>query len=184
MATTDTPHRPVAPSAAGTDAHEDRAWTEIASPIGALTITRAGNALTGLYMQGHRPAPDRETFGYSTTDGFATIIEQLHEYFAGTRTLFDLPVAATGTPFQQRVWTALTEIPYGETRSYAWLAERIGQPTAFRAVGLANGRNPVSIIVPCHRVVGANGALTGYGGGVERKAALLAHEQGLGLGAL
>jgi methylated-DNA-[protein]-cysteine S-methyltransferase len=104
-------------------------------------------------------------------------VEQLREYFAGERTGFDLGLAATGTPFQQRVWAALREIPYGLTWSYGELALRIGQPTASRAVGLANGRNPIAIVVPCHRVIGASGMLTGYAGGVERKRWLLDHER-------
>jgi O-6-methylguanine DNA methyltransferase len=102
---------------------------------------------------------------------------QLQEYFDGTRTTFDVPLAAQGTEFQQRVWKALCDIPWGETISYGELARRIGDPGASRAVGMANGRNPVSIIVPCHRVIGANGKLTGYGGGMERKAFLIQHEK-------
>ena len=101
---------------------------------------------------------------------------QLQAYFAGELRDFELPLAAEGTPFQQRVWRALCDIPYGETISYGELARRIGQPTASRAVGLANGQNPISIVVPCHRVIGANGSLTGYGGGLARKRWLLAHE--------
>lgn len=101
---------------------------------------------------------------------------QLAEYFAGSRTVFDLPLAPVGTPFQQTVWGALGDVPYGETRSYGELAETLGKPTASRAVGMANGKNPLPIIVPCHRVVGANGRLTGYSGGLSRKEWLLAHE--------
>jgi len=101
---------------------------------------------------------------------------QLAEYFAGTRTTFDVPLAPDGTPFQQTVWKALSDIPYGETRSYGNIAEALGKPTASRAVGMANGKNPLAIIVPCHRVVGANGRLTGYSGGLARKEWLLAHE--------
>jgi methylated-DNA-[protein]-cysteine S-methyltransferase len=103
-------------------------------------------------------------------------VRQLSEYFAGTRRTFHLPLRLQGTEFQQRVWRELTEIPYGETWSYGQLARRIGNPNASRAVGLANGRNPISILVPCHRVIGADGSLTGYGGGLERKQWLLAHE--------
>lgn len=102
---------------------------------------------------------------------------QLKDYFAGERTTFDLPLGAVGTEFQHRVWRALAEIPYARTWSYADLAARVGSPGASRAVGLANGRNPISIVVPCHRVVGSDGSLTGYGGGVERKQALLQLEQ-------
>jgi methylated-DNA-[protein]-cysteine S-methyltransferase len=111
-------------------------------------------------------------------EAFAAAREQLAAYFAGERTDFDLPVTATGTPFQHEVWQALTEIPYGTTWSYGELARHIGKPAAVRAVGLANGRNHVSIVVPCHRVVGANGSLTGYGGGIERKRFLLDLERG------
>jgi methylated-DNA-[protein]-cysteine S-methyltransferase len=103
-------------------------------------------------------------------------VRQLAEYFAGDRRKFDLPLRLEGTDFQRRVWQVLTEIPYGETWSYGQLAQRIGNPKGCRAVGLANGRNPISILVPCHRVIGADGSLTGYGGGVERKRWLLAHE--------
>lgn len=169
-------------TAAAIDPRE-RAWTTIDSPIGTLTVTRRGNAVTGIFMDGHSPAPDPALFGSRSDDGFAPLTTQLAEYFAGERAEFDLELDPDGTPFQQQVWAALREIPFGETRTYGWLAERIGKPTAFRAVGLANGRNPISIVVPCHRVVGSSGALTGYGGGVERKAALLAHETGLGIDA-
>ncbi len=103
-------------------------------------------------------------------------VRQLEEYFAGSRTEFDLPLAPRGTPFQLKVWMALRSIPPGETTSYGAIAEEIGKPSASRAVGAANGKNPISIVVPCHRVIGANGTLTGYGGGLERKAWLLDHE--------
>jgi methylated-DNA-[protein]-cysteine S-methyltransferase len=114
-------------------------------------------------------------------DGTARVLdqaaEQLAEYFAGERTEFDVPLAAVGTPFQQRVWRMLEKIPFGETWSYGQLAARIGRPSASRAVGAANGKNPIGIIVPCHRVIGANGSLTGYAGGMPMKKWLLAHEQ-------
>jgi methylated-DNA-[protein]-cysteine S-methyltransferase len=106
----------------------------------------------------------------------AEATRQLREYFAGERTVFDLPLAPRGTEFQRRVWMALREIPAGETRSYGQIAARLGQPTASRAVGAANGQNPLAVVVPCHRVVGANGTLTGYAGGLDRKAWLLDHE--------
>jgi methylated-DNA-[protein]-cysteine S-methyltransferase len=125
--------------------------------------------------QRHRP-PD-SIFGTPDPDAFSEVENQLTEYFDGTRTTFELPLTMLGTPFQQRVWTALQEIPYGETISYGELAEQLGNPKASRAVGLANGKNPVSIIVPCHRVVGSNGDLTGYGGGIERKRHLLDFER-------
>jgi len=151
------------------------------SPVGPLTLVAAGGALAGLYMdeQRHRPAP--ETFGEPDTgqDGelFAEASSQLEQYFDGERTKFDLRLILGGTAFQRRVWAALRAIPYGQTISYGQLADRIGQPSASRAVGLANGKNPVGIIVPCHRVVAAGGGLTGYGGGIERKHYLLAHER-------
>ncbi|GAA5194160.1 methylated-DNA--[protein]-cysteine S-methyltransferase [Rugosimonospora acidiphila] len=155
-----------------------RVHTAIDSPLGTLTMVAADGALAGLYMQRHRHQPPPETFGERDPAPFARVIEQLTEYFDGARTTFDLPLAEQGTPFQRVVWAALGDIPYGETVSYGQLAERIGRPTASRAVGLANGKNPVSIIVPCHRVVGAGGDLTGYGGGIERKRYLLDFERG------
>jgi methylated-DNA-[protein]-cysteine S-methyltransferase len=105
--------------------------------------------------------------------GFEDISEQLSEYFARSRRTFTIPIALAGTPFQKRVWSELMTIPYGETRSYRQLAEAIGNPSSMRAVGAANGQNPISIIVPCHRVIGSDGALVGYGGGLERKRFLL-----------
>jgi len=158
-------------------------YTTIDSPIGRLLLTSNGEALTGLYMD--VPARDAERHVERAVAGgredpsaepLASAVRQLAEYFAGSRRAFDLPLALQGTPFQQRVWQALTEIPYGETWSYGQLAKRIGNPKASRAVGLANGSNPISILVPCHRVIGADGSLTGYGGGMERKQWLLEHE--------
>lgn len=156
-------------------------YTTIDSPIGPLTLVRDDAGLTGVYMPGHRPAPDEATFGERDDTAFADAVEQFGEYWSGERTRFTLPLSPAGTEFQQRVWQALREVPYGETRTYRWIAETIGQPTAVRAVGLANSRNPLSIVVPCHRVVGASGALTGYAGGVERKRFLLDHESGAAL---
>jgi methylated-DNA-[protein]-cysteine S-methyltransferase len=154
--------------------------TEIDSPLGPLTLVATGGALAGLYMVRHRHMPGLETFGDREPDAepFREAEKQLKEYFAGQRREFDLPLAFAGTPFQHRVWTALHDIPYGETVSYGRLADALGQPTASRAVGLANGKNPISIIVPCHRVVGSTGNLTGYGGGLERKQYLLDFERG------
>jgi methylated-DNA-[protein]-cysteine S-methyltransferase len=126
-------------------------------------------------LQRHRPL--EETFGAPDPTPFTEVIRQLKEYFAAQRTDFDLPLRLAGTPFQRSVWAALREIPFGQTMSYGQLAQRIGRPAAVRAVGLANGRNPIGIIVPCHRVVGATGALTGYGGGLERKQYLLELER-------
>lgn len=150
------------------------------SPIGKLTAVAQDGALAGLYMEQQRHLPAFETFGPEDAGGelFACVEVQLKEYFAGQRREFDVPITFAGTEFQRRVWTELSEIPYGETISYGELAQRLGNPTASRAVGLANGKNPISVIVPCHRVVGAAGDLTGYGGGLERKRFLLDFERG------
>ena len=147
------------------------------SPVGPLTLVALDGKLSGLYMNLQRHRPPDATFGEPDPTPFTEVIRQLDEYFGGQRTEFDLPMALVGTPFQRTVWAALQEIPYGETRSYGQLAERIGRPGGARAVGLANGRNPIGIIVPCHRVVGASGDLTGYGGGLERKQHLLDFER-------
>jgi methylated-DNA-[protein]-cysteine S-methyltransferase len=152
---------------------DHRVHTVVDSPVGPLTLVSAGGALIGLYMDQQRHRPPAEAFGEPHRTPFTEVIRQLEEYFAGHRTEFDLPITLGGTPFQCTVWAALREIPYGETVTYGQLAERIGRPRAVRAVGLANGRNPIGIIVPCHRVVGATGDLTGYGGGLERKLQLL-----------
>ncbi|HEX4360218.1 MAG TPA: methylated-DNA--[protein]-cysteine S-methyltransferase [Pseudonocardia sp.] len=157
---------------------QHRAHTVVDSPVGPLTLVATDGALAGLYMVEHRHRPPIETFGELDAEPFAAVADQLAEYFAGRRTEFDLPLAHGGTPFQRTVWAALREIPYGETITYAELAERIGRPTASRAVGLANGKNPISIIVPCHRVIGSSGDLTGYGGGLARKRHLLDFERG------
>lgn len=151
--------------------------TVIDSPVGRLTLASVDGFLTGLYMDRQRHRPSQEWFGVPDNAPFAEVIVQLEEYFAGKRTEFELPVKPVGTPFQRTVWAALCEIPYGETITYGQLADRIGKPTASRAVGLANGKNPIGIIVPCHRVVGADGSLTGYGGGLARKQHLLDFEQ-------
>ncbi|WP_289849695.1 methylated-DNA--[protein]-cysteine S-methyltransferase [Actinoallomurus purpureus] len=157
-----------------------RTHTVMDSPVGPLTLVAADGVLTGLYMDRQRHRPEEHTFGERDHAPFGAAIRQLEEYFAGRRTVFDLPLALTGTAFQERVWAALREIPFGETVSYGELAERIGRPTAARAVGLANGKNPVGIIVPCHRVVGSTGDLTGYGGGLSCKRHLLAFERRTG----
>ncbi|MBO2453600.1 methylated-DNA--[protein]-cysteine S-methyltransferase [Actinomadura barringtoniae] len=156
-----------------------RTHTVVDSPYGPLTLVATDGALSGLYMDLQRHRPDQETFGDREdpeADPFAAVAEQLTAYFAGELTDFDLPLNLHGTPFQRRVWEALQEIPYGETVSYGRLAVEIGNPSASRAVGLANGKNPVGIIVPCHRVVGSTGNLTGYGGGIDRKRRLLDFE--------
>ncbi|WP_329041738.1 methylated-DNA--[protein]-cysteine S-methyltransferase [Streptomyces sp. NBC_00178] len=155
-----------------------RAHTVVDSPYGALTLVATDGTLCGLYMTGQRHRPSEETFGLPDPRSFGEAIAQLEAYFAGELTEFDLPLRLEGTPFQRSVWAELARIPYGETRSYGELADILGKPGASRAVGLANGKNPVGIIVPCHRVIGASGSLTGYGGGLERKQRLLAFERG------
>jgi methylated-DNA-[protein]-cysteine S-methyltransferase len=146
--------------------------TLIESPIGVLTLVKTDGVLSGLYM-GTSSDAQLSAFGSRVKSGFDDISEQLSEYFARSRRTFTIPIALAGTPFQKRVWSELMTIPYGETRSYRQLAEAIGNPSSMRAVGAANGQNPISIIVPCHRVIGSDGALVGYGGGLERKRFLL-----------
>ena len=148
----------------------------IESPIGTLTLVKSNGILSGLYM-GESVDARPDVVGPRVTSGFDDVVEQLREYFVRVRTMFTVPIAPSGTVFQQRVWTELQQIPYGETRSYKQLAEAIGNRSAMRAVGAANGRNPISIVVPCHRVIGNNGTLVGYGGGLERKRFLLNLEQ-------
>lgn len=155
-----------------------KTYTVIESPLGPLTAVATADGLCGLYMSdaAHLPV----TFGAPATGAaggaFDQLREELGEYFARDRTQFSVATAASGTPFQHRVWAALVEIPYGQTRTYGQLALALGDVRVVRAVGAANGRNPLSIIVPCHRVVGADGTLTGYAGGLERKELLLALE--------
>ena len=159
-------------------------YTTIETPIDRLVLTSDGTALTGVYMNEHRHGPPIGSDWVEKADAapFATARAQFAEYFAGTRTVFDLPLAPRGTEFQKRVWDQLRRIPHGTTVTYGELARRIGDPKASRAVGLANGKNPISIIVPCHRVVGANGKLTGYAGGLPRKEKLLSLEKIPGVG--
>jgi methylated-DNA-[protein]-cysteine S-methyltransferase len=151
--------------------------TVVESPLGPLTLVAAGDTLAGLYMveQRHRP----EITSPRDDSILSALREQLEAYFRRELKDFDVPLSLAGTPFQQAVWAGLRTIPYGETWSYGQLAEAIGCPGASRAVGLANGRNPVGVVVPCHRVVGSNGNLTGYGGGLERKQWLLDLERGV-----
>ena len=151
--------------------------TTMDSPVGTLTLTAVDGRLTGLHMDGQRHAPTTSADWERDDSGLAAIVEQLEAYFAGSREAFEVDLDLAGTEFQRAVWAGLLEIPYGETMSYGELARRVGRPGASRAVGLANGRNPVAIIVPCHRVIGANGTLTGYGGGLDRKVWLLEHER-------
>jgi methylated-DNA-[protein]-cysteine S-methyltransferase len=154
-------------------------YTTFDSPIGELLLVGDGEALARLHMMGSRhpvavnPAWERDD------RAFVEVQSQLEEYFAGERQSFDVPLQMAGGEFELRVWEALRAIPYGETASYGEIAAEIGSPGAARAVGLANGRNPIAVIVPCHRVIGADGSLTGYGGGLERKRLLLDLEAGV-----
>lgn len=150
------------------------------SPVGTLTLVADDTGLVAILWEDDDPA--RVPLGATReAHDHPVLVEtrrQLGEYFAGTRTVFALPLAPRGTDFQRQVWAALCRIPHGETRSYAEIAREIGRPTATRAVGAANGRNPISIVAPCHRVIGSNGALTGFAGGLEGKRWLLDHERG------
>ncbi|MFA5683127.1 MAG: methylated-DNA--[protein]-cysteine S-methyltransferase [Lysobacteraceae bacterium] len=148
----------------------------LASPIGPLTLIGDGSALNAILFAVEAQAAPLPVDAIEDAAPFAAAIAQLDAYFAGQRQRFDLPLAPTGTPFQLAVWQALREIPFGATESYAGLARRIGRPGAARAVGAANGRNPLGIVTPCHRVIGADGSLTGFGGGLPAKAWLLRHE--------
>lgn len=147
-------------------------YRTIDSPIGLLTLAGHGDVLTNLRMVDQTYEPSRADW-LLDDNAFGEVVDQLGSYFAGHLTDFDLTLDLQGTPFQRRVWQALLTIPYGETRSYGEIADQIGAPGAARAVGLANGHNPIAVIVPCHRVIGASGKLTGYGGGLERKQTLL-----------
>ena len=145
---------------------------QISTPVGPMTLTKEGDALTGAYLENLVPALD----GKRDTHAFDDERAQLEEYFAGERTRFDLRLDPHGTPFQKRVWKALLGVGFGRTASYGEIAREIGRPEASRAVGAANGKNPIAIIVPCHRIIGSSGALVGYAGGLPRKKWLLAHE--------
>ena len=159
-------------------AHRNVHYRTVPSPIGELTLAGIGSTLTHLLMSEQAHSPDRGGWGPADADAFADVATQLEAYFAGALTEFDVDMRLDGSGFQRRVWAALTTIPYGQTRSYGEIADQIGAPTAARAVGAANGRNPISIIVPCHRVIGSAGRLTGYGGGIDRKRILLELEMG------
>lgn len=151
-------------------------FTYYDSPLGTVTLQANEQGLLGVWFETHTTKPEDLGIQEDSFPIFQSVKEQLERYFAGDAVQFDVPIAAKGTPFQQSVWHVLTTIPYGETWSYAQLADAIGNPKAVRAVGLANGKNPVSVIVPCHRVIGKNGKLTGYAGGIERKQRLLTIE--------
>ena len=169
-------------------------YTYYKSPLGDIALTANDHGLTALTFMTGKDVTNKEigstkikgisplliTEGYQKNpEKFAQVSQQLTEYFTGERIRFDLPLAATGTPFQQKVWHALCSIKQGETKTYAWLAKKINNEKAVRAVGSANGANPIALIVPCHRVIGSNGKLTGYAGGLALKAKLLMHEGAL-----
>jgi methylated-DNA-[protein]-cysteine S-methyltransferase len=151
-------------------------FSTMESPIGEITVTSLDGVLTGVHMHEQRHRPSLPPGCIRDDAALAPVVAQLQAYFAGQLTDFDLPMEMQGTDFQRRVWSGLCEIPYGHTISYGELARWVGSPKASRAVGLANGRNPIAIVVPCHRVIGADGSLTGYGGGLDRKVWLLEHE--------
>jgi methylated-DNA-[protein]-cysteine S-methyltransferase len=150
--------------------------TVVSSPIGPLTLVRKDGALVRLAMS-PPTAFEPDVLGARSDEGFDDAVRQLGEYFAGDRTAFDLPLRPIGSDFELAVWARLTAIPYGETRSYGYVAKAVGEPGGAQAVGAANGRNPLAIVVPCHRVIGADGSLVGFGGGLPRKRFLLDLEQ-------
>lgn len=161
--------------------------TRFDSPLGRMLATAEDNALTGLYFIGQQyyPAATDDWRENGEARPFATLRQQLEEYFAGTRLIFDLPLnpgGKRGTPFQRAIWNAIAAVPFGSTATYSSLAARCGRPSAARACGAATGRNPLSLLIPCHRIVGSSGALTGYAGGLDRKRTLLAFERAVALG--
>jgi methylated-DNA-[protein]-cysteine S-methyltransferase len=164
--------------------------TNFDSPLGRMLATAEDNALTGLYFIGQQYYPDAAGAWHEDGEArpFDALRQQLDEYFAGKRQLFDLPLnpgskrGKGGTAFQRAVWDAIAAVPFGDTTTYSSLAARCGRPSAARATGAATGRNPLSLIIPCHRIVGSSGALTGYAGGLERKRTLLAFEHAVALG--
>jgi len=151
-------------------------WTIVATPVGDMTVVGDDDTLHFLHLPGSVPTAALDPDRCGRPAAVAAAIGQIDAYFAGTLTRFDLPLDPAGTDFQRRVWLALAAIPYGRTESYGSLAARVGNPKASRAVGLANGRNPLPLVLPCHRVIGSDGRLTGYGGGLPLKKRLLDHE--------
>jgi len=149
----------------------------LATRLGELTVVHEGGVLTGLYFPRHWPRPDRASFGVRADRGSEKVARQLHEYLAGDRSVFDLPIEARGAEFDRRVWDLIMQVPYGQTTTYGDLARRLGAGTDPQDVGAAVGRNPLCILIPCHRVVGSTGSLTGYAGGLHRKRELLRIEQ-------
>jgi len=159
--------------------HRTLVYDVVAAPIGRLIVATDGDAIAGVWMANASPRDDNWSAQRGSDPILAEARGQLAAYFEGALRRFTLPLAPNGTDFQRRVWRALEAIPYGATISYAELARRVGNTTAVRAVGAANGRNPIPIIVPCHRVIGSDGSLTGFGGGLDRKRWLLQHEGAL-----
>ena len=149
------------------------AHTVLATRLGKVTVVQEDGALTGLYFPRHWPRPDRSAFGPRAESGFADVARQLGEYLDGDRSAFELPVKVKGTEFDRRVWELIAGVPYGETTTYGDLARELGAGTDPRDVGAAVGRNPLCIVIPCHRVIGSTGRLTGYAGGLDRKRTLL-----------
>ena len=149
------------------------AHTVLATRLGELTVVREGGALTGLYFPRHWPRPDRTAFGPRVDGGFEEAARQLDEYLDGDRRAFELPLKVSGTDFDLRVWELIARVPYGQTTTYGELARSLGRGTDARDVGAAVGRNPLCIVIPCHRVIGSTGKLTGYAGGLDRKRTLL-----------
>jgi len=153
------------------------------TPLGRIRVVTSGQDLAGLFFDGRERTPAASDLADREPDAHSAVRTQLGEYFAGARSTFDLPLRLEGTPFQLEVWAALLDIPLGTVATYGEIARQLGRARAARAVGAANGRNPISIVVPCHRLVGAAGNLTGYGGGLDRKRWLLAHERRVSEGA-
>ena len=152
-------------------------WEDVASPLGSLTILASDNGVHAIAFEGDRTEQAKINFPRAADHPIANAaVGQLAMYFEGTLKIFDLPLDLRGTDFQKQVWKLLLEIPFGETRAYGDLARELGNAGASQAVGAANGKNPVAIVVPCHRVIGASGHLTGYAGGMEKKRFLLTHE--------
>ncbi len=154
-----------------------REHTVLASPLGELTLVRDGAAMVGLYFPHHWYMPSRASFGPRTDRGFGDIATQLEQYFTGRRAAFDVPTQAAGDGFQRRVWDLISQVPYGQTTTYGALARALGSQVTAQQAGAAVGRNPLCVLIPCHRVVGAAGRLTGYAGGLTRKRALLELER-------
>lgn len=151
--------------------------TVLTTRLGELTVVRDGGLLTGVYFPRHWPRPDRAAFGTRTDRGFEEVTTQVDEYLAGSQSAFDVPFEARGTEFQRRVWDLIMQVPYGQTTTYGALARRLGQDVSPQDVGAAVGRNPLCLLIPCHRVIGSGGRLTGYAGGLHRKRTLLETEQ-------